>query len=360
MIFAFRTDASNSIGSGHVMRCLTLAQKLRERGHYSLFLCRNFEGHLADVIMQNGFELHLLTRGTGIDDLASKDNCRLLGFDCDADVRETAAILETVRADWLIVDHYGIDAKWEAQVAKLVSRIMVIDDLANRNHYCQILLDQTLGRIDSDYSDLIISKTLLLCGPQYALLRREFAELRESSLKRRATPSCSSSIVSLGGTDDQNLTQKVLKGMKQLDLSHTHKTKVILGSKSRWIESVSKFVSTLPWDIEVLVGVEDMAKLMTQADFAIGAGGMTSWERCCLGLPSAILVLADNQLHIAKSLQQARAAYLIRKECVYEDVRSFFGNLGSSQMHKMSNAGAAIVDGAGADRVVMELENFTP
>ncbi|MDN5873135.1 MAG: UDP-2,4-diacetamido-2,4,6-trideoxy-beta-L-altropyranose hydrolase, partial [Sinobacteraceae bacterium] len=204
MNVVFRADASLEIGTGHVMRCLTLANALRETGASCTFVCRAHEGHLGEHIRACGHALHLLPR---VADFSPDDKtdpyARWLGSTPEQDAEQTQAVL-TSDCDWLVVDHYGLDACWETRLRARARHLLAIDDLANRRHDCELLLDQNLGRDARDYDGLVGDRTQRLIGPRYALLRPEFAQWREISLARRRQPRLQQLLITMGGVDRDN------------------------------------------------------------------------------------------------------------------------------------------------------------
>jgi len=365
MRVAFRADSSVQIGTGHIMRCLTLAEELRRQGHQCLFICRNHAGHLADLITQKGFDLHLLQPPEPLETLV-KDEPALahsdwLGVQWQTDATQTLEVLARNDIDWLIVDHYALDSQWERQLAEAVGQIMVIDDLADREHECAVLLDQNLGRESANYETLVPSTCTKLIGPQFALLRPEFAELRPASLERRRLPELKRILISLGGVDRANVTGQVLKALSHITLPPETELDVVMGSFAPHLEVIKKQASKLPFQATVSVSVSDMAERMYSADLAIGAAGGTAWERCCLGLPSILLVLADNQVSGAKALVRAGAAITLKQSAsltaaLLSKLESL--NKNSEVLEKMAQASAQLTDGRGATKVCHTLQRF--
>lgn len=306
MELVFRADASLEMGTGHVMRCLTLAQALRQRGAHCRFICRMLPGNLIDFIRGRGFEVHALP----VEQQAHENgeppllgHAAWLGTDWKTDADVTRDALGARVVDWLIVDHYALDARWERQLRPACRRLMVIDDLADRSHDCDVLLDQNLGRDAEDYAALVPQHCTCLAGPHYALLRPEFAELREYSLRRREAPVLKQILISMGGVDKDNATSKVLEALRDVSLPQGCRIMVIMGAQAPWLEQVRALAASLSCPTEVRVNIDDMAQVMADSDLAIGAAGSTSWERCCLGLPAIVLVLAENQIESSKALQ---------------------------------------------------------
>lgn len=188
MLVVIRADASETIGSGHIMRCLTLAERLRLKGAEVSFICRDFSGNLVEHIRNKGFKVHLLSK-VGGENLSVQSNGKQkwLGTDWNKDADEAIAVLAKYKKkiDLIIVDQYGIDYKWQSRIRAMTQKIMVIDDLANRRHACDILLDQNFFEYPSArYSYLVPQNCRMLLGPHYALLRSEFIEARLNSGKR--------------------------------------------------------------------------------------------------------------------------------------------------------------------------------
>ncbi|MDP5290703.1 UDP-2,4-diacetamido-2,4,6-trideoxy-beta-L-altropyranose hydrolase [Oceanimonas sp. CHS3-5] len=364
MNIAFRADASIQIGTGHVMRCFTLAEELKRQGHECLFICREHKGHLGDLIAAKGFSLHLLPAGDKAEHASAElnwnDHAPWLGVTWQQDAEQTRAVLSNQPVDWLVADHYALDIGWEQQAAEVAARIMVIDDLADREHQCNLLLDQTFGRSAADYRPLVPDNCELLCGSQYALLRPEFAELRPYSQQRRRQPALRQLLITMGGVDKDNVTGQVLEALRDSELPADCRIMVVMGATAPWLERVIQQAETLPWSTEVKVGVSNMAQLMADSDLAIGAAGATSWERCCLGLPTVMVVLADNQQTIANNLEKANAARVLSNN---DHLSSCISNMLAAlvaqplQLKKMSQAAADILDGYGADTVIKRLES---
>jgi len=348
----FRTDASLAIGSGHVMRSLTLAEALRGKGATCRFVCRNHAGNLVDLIRQRGFEAVLLPVAN-TSHLVIQSDTRLgwLGADWETDAAQTVACISESVIDWLIVDHYAIDARWEKRLRSVCCHLMVIDDLADRPHDCDLLLDQNLGRSTADYAGWVPTACTVLAGPKYALLRPEFANLRNHSLTRRATPQLKRLLISMGGVDKDDASGKVLRALKETRaLAADCRITVVMGGHAPWIDSVCEEAARMPWTTDVMVSVQDMASLMADSDLAIGAAGISAWERCCLGLPSLILVLADNQLPGARALDSAGAALLLDEKNPLEgELQEKIAFLSiAQQLGNMRHACSSLTDGSGA------------
>lgn len=236
---------------------------------------------------------------------------------------------------------------------------MVIDDLADRPHVCEVLLDQTFGRDACDYQPWVPAGCKSLCGSRYALLRPEFAQLRSYSLQRRVNPQLRQILVTMGGVDKDNATGQVLDALKACALPDDCLITVVMGATSPWLGHVRLQAEQMLSPTEVLVGVSNMGQLMGDSDLAIGAAGTTSWERCCLGLPTVMVVLADNQREVAQGLEQAGAVYVLQSsQQILERLPTLLAFLVSSpaQRAAMSQSAARIADGSGMATVIHHLE----
>ncbi len=355
MKILFRVDASLNIGTGHVMRCLTLADALRERGDDCIFVCRPHIGHLSELISSRGhgvFKLKKLTTQNkkNSDNLVYED---WLGVDWLCDAQDTLEVLGEATVDWLVVDHYALDWRWEKCLRSICKRLMVLDDLANRVHDCDLLLDQNLGRTEQDYSHLLPPNANVLIGPEYSLLRPEFAKLRATSLGQRAQRFPKNILISMGGIDSENFTTKILAVLKKNNLPEGTRINVVMGSQAPWLEQVRLLVKEMSQYTQLHVNVTNIEYLMKDCDLAIGAAGGTAWERCCLGVPTLIFVIADNQRAGAAALQKVGAAFVI--ESMLEFQLFIENNLlsnNSSLIRRVSMAAAKVTDGSGVTKVL--------
>lgn len=358
MEVVIRVDASLEIGTGHVMRCLTLANALTEKGDVCHFICREHPGHLLDVIEARGHRIHRLPVESASDidcqDASLPAHAHWLGSDWSIDARQTSQYLQDHQPDWLVVDHYGLDQRWEQQLRLVCNKLMVIDDLADRAHDCDLLLDQTFGREAGAYQKWVPDHCKLLIGSKYALLRPEFAALRQYSLERRNSAELKHLLITMGGVDKDNATGEVLAALKRCPLLADCKITVVMGATAPWLTSVQEQAATLPWEVTVRVNVSDMAQLMADSDLAIGAAGSTSWERCVLGVPTLMLVLADNQREIAMGLEVSGAAKLIDADgSIEHQLITVFKALlkAPNMLSQMSLAARRICHGDGAPLV---------
>lgn len=354
----FRVDASIDIGTGHVMRCLALADGLSGVGVKCKFICRTHKGNLIELIVGKGYEvISLSSEGSTQASADSPKHAYWLGVDWKTDALHTRKVLEMQEVDWLVVDHYALNSDWESALRPFCKRLMVIDDLADRTHDCDLILDQNLGRVAKDYRPLVGPEVQMLIGPSFALLRPDFSEFRSRSLARREHAGLKNLLITMGGVDKDNVAGKILEELRHCQLPEDFKITVVMGSKAPWVNEVREQAKLMNCPTQVQVDVKDMAKLMMQNDLAIGGAGGTSWERCCLGLPAIVIVLADNQKSGAGELQKVGAAKVI--ESVGE-IRSVLLDLlkEDSGLHKLaeiSRSASRITDGSGVHKVINQM-----
>ena len=349
MKIAIRADASLIIGSGHIMRCLTLATALRSQGAEIVFLSRPHEGNLNTYVQAKGFEIALLDDPNNESDstLAHSD---WLGTTQLDDARQCQKAINS-QFDWLIIDHYAIDRTWQLAMKPCYKKLMVIDDLGDRRHECDVLLDQNYGSDAEKYESLVPRHCHLFLGTQFALLRPEFSQWRSFSIVRRSQPELKKLLINLGGVDVDNLTSKIIHQIDKSDkFKHLNLT-VVLGNSSPHFEKVSHIAKESNCNITVKAGVDNMAELMANADLAIGAAGSTSWERCCLGLPTIQIVLAENQKLIAHSLERNNAAKVLQDLGYLNDLISS----STMWMGNVSRNAIDICDGSGSDRIALAI-----
>jgi len=306
MKVAFRVDAAVEIGTGHVMRCLTLADLLKAQGWSCCFVCRMHSGHLLEHIRQSGHEAIGLPspgekKALDFSGQRGKSNhVEWLGVDWRTDVEETREALRGFQYDWLIVDHYAIDDRWEDLMIQNSRRLMVIDDLVNRDHICDVLLDQNL-HYDAEvrYRRRVPEHCRLLLGPSHALLEPAF----DCSLGRERTGVIRSVFVYFGGNDVLNQAKCAtdvlacfpdLEAEIVLGFNHLHRSSVYAAAEGHSKLCVKDFC-------------QDMAGAMARADIGLGTCGVAALERCAMGLPSLVCVTADNQREDAVILHNVGA-----------------------------------------------------
>lgn len=295
MRLIIRTDASVRIGSGHLMRSLTLAEELRENGSDVTFISRAHTGNMNFMISQKGFkvlELPTAEPKQSIKSTKPGDNYdQWLGVSQKRDAKESINKLGQIYYDWLIVDHYGLDEVWEKEMRPHVKNVMVIDDLANRPHDCDLLLDQNwFENMETRYENLVPTGCTKLLGPEYALLRPEFSEARKSLKQRNGK--VNRIFVFFGGSDPHNLTGMTLCALSESELTDLA-VDVVIGDNNPHQDIIHELVKARD-NIHLHIQVNNMATIMAKADLSIGAGGVNTWERMCLRLPALVISFAEN------------------------------------------------------------------
>jgi UDP-2,4-diacetamido-2,4,6-trideoxy-beta-L-altropyranose hydrolase len=350
---AIRADASADIGTGHVMRCLTLANALRGRGATVSFLCREYAGHLCSQVEADGFAVHrlpVLAASPSHASLAVPE----IGWELDAEQSRIALEHAGMRPELLVVDHYGLGRPWERALRPLTRRILVIDDLADRPHDCDVLLDPNLH--DSPnirYVGLVAASTRVFVGPRYALLRPEFdlvaARTRDSGLSRM--------LIFFGGADSSNEALKLVHALRGL-AERAPPTVIVLGAINSNVEELRR--TTLGMDrIQLVVTTGEMARLMDEADLGVGTCGSAAWERCLLGLPALVVVSAENQRDDARILHSLGAVRNLG-DASDTSVKRWIEEIGALQkdsaaLQAMSRAATAVM--RGRQQAVREFES---
>lgn len=357
MRVAFRTDASLQIGTGHVMRCLTLADALREQGHECRFVCRAHEGHLLDHISSRGYALQALPvpdeNGSFESNLA---HASWLGVDWLTDAQETRQCLADKKFGWLVVDHYALDHRWESSLRSSCKRIMAIDDLADREHDCDFLLDQNYGSSAERYRGLVPADCTQCHGPEYALLKLAYAD-RRSQLPPHDGQVRRVLVYFGGGSDAASLTSLAMQALQSQELAHLS-IDIVIGAACAHQSSLEELVA-LRGNAIIHRHLPHLADLMANAELAIGAGGATIWERCCLGLPSIVISVADNQRPACEALSADKLIeYLghvdqVTPEMIPDRTLSLLKKPGL--LRDMSERGMKLVDGDGISKVIQAL-----
>ena len=294
MKVVFRADASRRIGTGHVIRCLTLARVLKERGAQCAMLQRRHEGNLIDLARKNGLDAFELAAPPIADHpIADEDYAGWLGVTMRTDAKESREALGKNACDWLVVDHYSLDESWEQAMRGHAERILVIDDLANRFHDCDVLVDQNYYRAGiARYQDLLPDSARILTGPRYALLGERYRSHRPEQPPNEKV--IERILVYYGGVDPTNETARALRVLSQPEFSEIA-VDVVVGFSNPHRSEIEQLIAQRP-STRLHGQQNDLVDLMLRADLTLGAGGTTTWERCCLGLPSVVTTIAANQV----------------------------------------------------------------
>lgn len=333
MNVVFRVDASVHIGSGHLMRCLTLAEALQERGVEARFICGDHSGNLNAWVQGKGVPVTVLPRTSPVDAVT--------------DAEQTIRTLGANRPDWMVVDHYGLDVEWEQRLKPFVRRLLVLDDHTGRSHDCDVLLDQNYSEEGTQwYGGLIPAACKMLLGPDYALLRKEFGELRGQVSCRQSLKNL---LVFFTSGDDQGETLKAMWGIEMF--GQAERVDVVVGRSNPHNAAIRQKCDELHWGYHCQV--DYMPSLIAKADLVVGAGGSSNWERCALGVPALVAILADNQATIAQALDRAGVVRNLGwfHSLTPTDYADALHALDMRRLIAMSGKALGMVDAAGSKRV---------
>lgn len=356
MRIVFRVDSSAQIGSGHLMRCLTLANEFRRCGSVVAFVSRMHKGHLVDRLEQEGHQVYKLP--TVLHDTSSSAHYGAwLGVTPEQDAEDTLAVLKGQHYDVLIVDHYALDHVWEKMLRSSADKLMVIDDLANRKHDCDFLLDQNYFGVETShrYDNKISPSAQALLGPQFSLLQPDYAQLRDMCMPKNGI--VKRVLIFFGGVDSNNQTTQVLAALTAPELRHLS-VDVVVGSNCENLSDLEEHVATRT-NVILHQNLPTLAHLMMQSDLVIGAGGGTTWERMCLGCPALVVSLAENQALGAHALSVDGYQVLLAlgRTLTSEDWEQALTKLikAPDVLMALSRKAKFLVDGLGCRRVILKL-----
>lgn len=338
MRIVFRVDASLAIGGGHVMRCLALAEALSASGARCDFICRELPGHMLNVIRLRGHGVMALP-------YVPQDTDQDTSWQTDAS--QTCGALGPDQVDWLIVDHYFLDRRWEEQVKPHYRRLMVIDDLINRPHVCSLLLDQNLhAEAAQRYRRFVPSSCTLRLGPAHAVLNSAFdvppVRIRDGSIENV--------LVYFGSNDTHNLASHAMSALEKFDFLTVN---IVLGPEHPYRTSIHSRAGQIA-HIKVVDVCKSMADLMNEADLALGVCGIAAWERCAMGLPTLISITAENQREDALGMHACGAAFLLGEAADLDEsswTKALTQHLAEPELVcRMSQAASSLVAGHAENR----------
>ena len=332
-----RADASAQAGGGHVARCIALAEAINAGGGKTVFATREDARAGRQMLESAGIPYVRLPPGD----------------DWREDAEATRPFVRGM--DWVVIDHYGLDARWQRAVSEEGAGVVVIDDLANRPHDCAILVDpgrSVTGR--ADYDSYVPAECDVLMGPLFVMLRSGFGDVRAARSERTHT----NLLVFFGSADNQNLTARSLDAIDNINFEENLSVHVLLTSATHNAGSIRERSG-----IVVHENVVDMASLIADMDIALGAGGVSMWERCSLGVPSLTIGVNQNQM---PGLQLAEAAGAIRtlkmedvlKPDTFEEAIRLFVTA-RQEWAAMASSARNLVDGRGAQRIVTQMGPLT-
>jgi len=337
-----RVDASPEIGIGHIMRCLTLAQELKNNFDKIIFLTQKDSGDFIGTIMKNKFEVIFIPTTNN-----------------DPDIIKNLITTYSENKNFLLIDHYDIDSNFESSLKNIFERIFVIDDLANRKHDCDLLIDQNYYRdLNQRYEKLIQNGTITLLGPKYAIIRPEFRKINKKDIKKNSQ--IKKILVSFGGSDPTNECKKALDALCSIENSK-FEIVVVAGIYNHKFEQLKKLYEKYS-NIKIYRHVNDLSRLMLNSDLFIGAGGTTTWERFYMGLPSIVTIISDDQKESIEFLSDM--GHIINlglaKNVTSKTYIQTLQKPNSDLMYNMSLHNQKLVDGNGSNRIkkqIIELIN---
>jgi len=337
----FRTVAGPAIGLGHLMRCMTLATGLQARGHRCEFLIDEESQSLVMAIA---------------DRFGTCSSEAVIPSDGGTSDPDGPPLF-----DWIVVDDYTLDVNWESKMRDVAARILVIDDFADRPHDCDILLDQVAFRTERDYAGLVSKATKLLVGPRYVLLRPRFAELRQLMTPRLSGSAPRTLYVSMGGTDPHGRIAGVLGAVDRLPVEQAMRVQIVVSSATGQLGPLQAAASVMRSEWRLHVDESDVAELMAGSDLAVSAGGMTSYELACLGIPALIIPATEIEAAVAEELARWSDIVVIRGP--YDDledaVREGLEGLLATVADGADLLGPAEhLDGRGLERVLDAMESY--
>lgn len=360
MRLLIRVDASKIIGTGHLMRCLSFAEEAVSQGHVVAFAMRYYNNELYDKINKAGCVVYQLPDNK----ISEKDTSVVSKYDSwlgttqKYDALQVIDVMRSFNPDWIIVDHYAIDSDWHNIVRIECDKVIVIDDLANRSFNCSLLINQNLGFTRDQYARFLPSDTVCLFGPEFAMLRSEFKTFRPPYVKQLTGKKIETVLINFGGSDPNDCTLSVLRELECSNYARSCKFIVVLGCEYGNSDGLMQFLTSSNLNTEVCVDVQSMAPLMLNADLCIGAGGTSVWERCCLGLPSITLSIAENQKEIVKNLSEK--GVLLKAEL--SSVTNYFDELfrfgGDLILDSLAMKSYDLCDGFGTARILDLLNKY--
>jgi UDP-2,4-diacetamido-2,4,6-trideoxy-beta-L-altropyranose hydrolase len=335
---AFRVDASQKIGIGHLMRCLALSEELTRRGNCCYFLSKLDGSELSEMIGERDANYVKINS-----DITLREDLELLiGFSREEDI------------DWIITDSYDMDSNYIQLIKKTGTNVLSFDDTAQIHYYSDIVLNQNVGAEKLDFSAEKYTKFLL--GPKFAILRDGLLK-RESGIKKTTAEKI---LVTMGGADPDNLTLKILRILRTVN--ENVEVLVVVGPLNRFYKDLKTYTKETDSKVNLIKSSEKMTEVYLKSDLAISAGGTSCYELAYFGIPNIIITIADNQINIAKELDKQKISkYLgqmneISAEKLKETIKELINNQTLRKI--MSQNGRNIVDGAGKKRTVDFMESL--
>lgn len=369
MLIGIRVDASLNMGTGHTYRMLTLAKQLKKNGHNVFFISRCLKGNLIDLVKESFDVLELPAPDSHLVQELYCDHTPWLEVEYNLEIQQTQSVIakyltdsHNVMLDWLIIDHYAIEKKWQTALKPFTRSYLQIDDLADREHDVDVLLDQNYYQLgQSRYDNLLPNKTKRLCGPEFSLLRDEFAIARQKLAPFEVRLQKGNVVLFFGGIDMANETSKALKAL--LMVKSDDQFDVIIGINNPHREEVEALCDRYSDRVSLHIQVSNMMDFFAESYLYVGAVGATTWERCVMSLPGIVCSVADNQTQLALDLSLINGHdYLgINTSLTELDYATAYKKLLSNPEHLLSQSEACgrLIDGSGCQKVVSELEEIS-
>lgn len=353
----FRVDSGRQIGAGHVMRCLSLANELRAAAVDCLFLCRGHEGHLAEMIRAAGHRTSVAPVEAGFGGRSDYSGWRGGTVASEIDWATTMIAAEG-GVPLLVVDHYGLDAAYEAALRPICRGVVAFDDLYDKPHACDILIDQNIGHTPDFFGNLAPGAQLLV-GARYAPVHPAFASIRDATLARRKMSGRARVLlISVGGFDHMDVTSCALKALDPASgygLDKIEKAHVVLTGGAPHLAHVRFAVEKIPV-ARLHIDTVEMPALLAASDLAIGGAGVSAIERCVLGLPTLTVVMAENQEGAARRLEEFGAAVTLGhgRQLTPGDIAEAVCSLSADEvkLQRMIEKAASLCDGQGLARII--------
>lgn len=352
MRVAFRVDGSQEIGTGHVRRCLSLAQALQDEGIQTLFVCRRLDE--ASELPQLGEQSVAWLPAPSGDFTPSTQDPTHAAWACigwEEDAQQTTEVLAGLELDWLIVDHYAFDQRWHRAVstALALKHLAVIDDLGDRPLAADLLIDHNLDiNHQAKYAAVLQGAKAMLTGPRYALLSKAYAEAAPYSFREQVA----SIGIFMGGVDPGGMSAEALRGCRET-AGFIGEIEIVSSPRSPYHLALKALAAKWP-RTRVVADLPDLSSFFARHDIQIGAGGGASWERCCMGAPTVACSLAANQDVVLSALQRLGVVEVVAdtipaSRAFGHAVLSLMGD--ADRRRAMAATARTLVDGAGSARV---------
>ena len=341
-----RVDSGNKIGFGHAMRCLTLANQMKKYDYKISIISNKEKNNLNELFLKNGHQVYYIKN--------KKITSRKINEKYDLEQTKKILVKINKKIDLILVDNYSLGLKWEKSLRSFGKKIIVIDDLSDRKHDCDLIIDQGLHQnMKNPYSNLVPKNCKILLGPKYAILRPEFKKLREKLQKQNKK--IEKIMISFGGSDPNKDTMKVMKGVEKIK-ERKFSVDVIIGKSNADHKEIKDLCKKM-LKTRCFYNTEKMASIMNKCNLAIGSGGSTTWERCCLGIPTIVSIASKDQSEATKILHSKKCVINLgkSKEISILNYTNIIEKMTYDKLNKMRENCLKLVDGNGTKRIIQEI-----